>query len=122
MDMSKIINVSDIPKAGPYSHAVATGNFMYLSGQVGMVSNRTTSLEEQFGNAIAKVKRILEVGGFTLQNVVKVTVYLSKSENFQKMNELYSRYFVTDPPARTTIVAGFANNDILVEIDVIASK
>ncbi len=54
--------------------------------------------------------------------MVKVTVQLSKSEDFQKMNELYSRYFATDPPARTTIVSGFANNDILVEIDVIATK
>ncbi len=120
--MTKIVTVSDIPKAGPYSHAVVAGNFIYLSGQAGTIPKKTTNLEEQFENAMSKVKKILEAGGFNLENVVKTSIYLSKKEDFQKMNDLYSRYFAATPPARTTLVTGFVNNDMLVEIDVIASK
>ncbi len=120
--MVKTITVPDIPKAGPYSHAVVTGNLIYLSGQVGTVSNKTTDLDEQFENAMSKIRRILEAGGFALENVVKTSVYLSKKEDFKRMNELYSKYFVVNPPARTTVVTGFPSGDTLVEIDVIASK
>lgn len=120
--MARTINVTDIPKAGPYSHAVLTGNLLFLSGQVGTVPNKSTDLEEQFINAMTKVKKILEEGGFGIAQVVKTTVYLAKKEDFQKMNELYSRYFKENHPARTTVVAGFPNGETLVEIDVIASK
>lgn len=120
--MVKKITVSDIPKGGPYSHAVVAGNFIYLSGQVGTIPNKTTGLEEQFENAMSKIRRILEAGGFALEDVVKTSVYLSKSEDFQKMNEYYSRHFPVSPPARTTVVTRFASDDILVEIDVVAFK
>ena len=71
---------------------------------------------------MAKVKKILGAGGFTVENIIKTSVFLSKAGDFQKMNELYSRYFSTNPPARTTVVTGFANSEILVEIDVITQK
>ena len=77
--MARVIAVPDIPKAGPYSHGIVAGNLIYLSGQVGTVPNRSTGLEEQFENAIAKVKKILDAGGFTMEDVVKTSVYLSKA-------------------------------------------
>ncbi len=57
-----------------------------------------------------------------MENIINTSVFLTKAGDFQKMNELYSRYFSTNPPARTTVVTGFVNSEILVEIDVIAQK
>jgi 2-iminobutanoate/2-iminopropanoate deaminase len=71
---------------------------------------------------MAKVKKILVTGGFSMEQVVKTTVYLFKKEDFQRMNEIYSKYFPEKSPARTTVVTAFPSSETLVEIDVIASK
>jgi Putative translation initiation inhibitor, yjgF family len=107
----KVITVPDIPKAGPYSHEVVAGNFTYLSGQIRTVQN-----------AIAKVKKTLDSGGYTMEDVVKISVYLPKAGDFPKMNELYSKHFASNPQARTAVGDEFANSEIMVEISVIASK
>ena len=57
-----------------------------------------------------------------MENIIKTSVFLSKAGDFQKLNELYSRHLSANPPARATVATGFANGEILVEIDVIASK
>jgi len=120
--MSKIINVVDIPKGGPYSHAVISGDLIFLSGQTGQVSNKVLNFDQQFDNAMDKIKRILETAGYSLSDVIKVSIYLAYNGDFNRMNDLFGRYFPDNPPARTTLVTGFASEGILVEIDVIASK
>lgn len=120
--MSKIVNVSELSRYGPYSHAVVSGNTVYLSGQVGIETGKATKFDQQFENAMDKIKTVLEKSEFSLGDVVKVSVYLSNSDDFQKMNELYSNYFSTNYPVRTTVVVSFTSKDVLVEIDVIASK
>ncbi len=120
--MAKTINVPEISKAGPYSHAISTGNLLFLSGQVGTLPNKTQNLEEQFENIMSKINKILNAGGLGLENIVRTTVYLSKKEDFPKLNELYSKHFVNNPPTRTTVVTGFVSNEVLLEIDAIASK
>jgi|ECHnycMinimDraft_1075156.scaffolds.fasta_scaffold03822_1 2-iminobutanoate/2-iminopropanoate deaminase len=120
--MKNIVDVEGLPKGGPYSHSVSFQNLIFVSGQTGHVDGRKTAFSEQFTNAIEKVSKILQANGSSLNNVLKVTVYLSKPEYFQEMNELFKKYFNTQPPARTTIVCGFASPEILVEIDVIAFK
>ncbi|MDP8012316.1 MAG: RidA family protein [Thermoplasmata archaeon] len=114
----KTINVSDLPKAGPYSHAVISKDSIYLSGQTG----DGESFREQFMNTMKKIIKILEESGSYLNKVCKVTVYLSKAEYFQEMNDLYGKYFKNEFPARTTVIVNFPNSKTLVEIDVIAEK
>jgi 2-iminobutanoate/2-iminopropanoate deaminase len=120
--MNKAINMESIPRAGPYSHAVVSGDFVFLSGQTGQVSNAVLNFDQQFDNAMGKIKKILEAAGCTLENVVKISVYLAYNGDFPRMNNLFGKYFPNNPPARTTLVTGFASEGILVEIDVIASK
>lgn len=120
--MNEIINVDSIPKGGPYSHGVITGNLLFLSGQTGQVPNQVLNFDQQFENAIEKIKMILEAAGFTLESIIKLSVYLGYKGDFNRMNSLFSKYFPNNPPARTTLVTGFASEGVLVEIDVIASK
>ncbi|MGC8562754.1 MAG: RidA family protein [Thermoplasmata archaeon] len=120
--MNNPINVADIPKGGPYSHAIVTGNFIFLSGQTGNVPNRVLNFDQQFDNAMEKIKKILETAGASISDIVKISIYLAYNGDLNRMNDLFGRYFPNNPPARTTLVTGFASEGVLVEIDVIAAK
>ncbi len=109
-------------KAGPYSHAVILNGVVYISGQG--PSNPETNeiagqtIEVQVRQTLENVKFILEQAGSSLENVVKVNVYLQNLNDFQAFNEVYGQYFPKDQPVRTTIGANLLN--ILIEIDCIA--
>ncbi|MEM3448365.1 MAG: RidA family protein [Candidatus Micrarchaeaceae archaeon] len=120
--MKHITNVQNLPKGGPYSHSVEYQGLIFVSGQTGNSPGKRLSFQEQFENSIKKIKTILEANGSSLENMLKVTVYISDPSYFLEMNSLFSKYFGETPPARTTIVAAFVEKDVLVEIDAIASK
>ncbi|MEM2179622.1 MAG: RidA family protein [Nitrososphaeria archaeon] len=124
--MSKdIIRTKNAPTPiGPYSQAIKAGNFLFISGQ-GPIDPKTGKkivgdIKEQTRQVLENIKSILEAVGLTLENVVKVNVYLKNINDFPKMNEVYKEYFKTNPPARTTVQA-IPPADIDVEIDAIAS-
>jgi len=121
MAKKKIIDVPDLPKGGPYSHAIVYGDLVFVSGQTGQLPDRKTEFAEQLNNAMEKIKKILEKAGSSLDKVIKTTVYISDVRYFKDMNELYGKFFKSSLPARTTIVSGFVADNVLVEIDVIAS-
>jgi 2-iminobutanoate/2-iminopropanoate deaminase len=90
--------------AGPYSHAVVAGDFVFISGQ-GPVDPETGTMPD-------------EAAGSSLDNVVKVNAYVTDLTRFAEFNEVYKEYFDHDPPARTTIAAALLG--MLVEVDCIA--
>jgi 2-iminobutanoate/2-iminopropanoate deaminase len=109
---------------GPYSQAVKAGSLLFISGQ-GPIDPKTGKkvagdIKEQTRQVLENLKGILEAAGLTLENVVKVNVYLKNMNDFPKMNEVYKEYFKENPPARTTVQAT-PPGDIDVEIDAIAS-
>jgi len=120
--MKQIKDVKDLQKGGPYSHSVIFNDLIFVSGQTGQVTGKKNIFREQFENAINNISLILKENGTTLDNVLKVTVYLSDASFFKEMNDLFSKHFPKNPPARTTVVTKFVVPDVLVEIDVIASK
>ena len=108
----------------PYSPAVKAGGFIFVSGQIPMDA---ASGEMSYGDiqhetrvTLGNIQRILEGSGATLDNVVKVNVYLANEGDFAQMNEVYISFFGKDRPARTTIGCRFANPTMKVEIDCIA--
>jgi len=120
--MKQIKDVKDLQKGGSYSQSVIFNDLIFVSGQTGLVSGKKNTFREQFENAINNKLLILKENGTTLDNILKVTVYLLDANFFKEMNDLFSKYFPTNPPARTTVVTRFVAPDVLVEIDVIASK
>jgi 2-iminobutanoate/2-iminopropanoate deaminase len=121
----KIISTEQAPKAiGPYSQAVISNGFAFLSGQIPL-DPATGKLVEgdiqaQTERVLENLKAVLEAAGCTLGGVVKTTVYLKDMNEFTKMNEIYGRYFATNPPARATVEAARLPRDVRVEIDCIA--
>ena len=122
MWMKNIIDVSNLPKGGPYSHAVINNDIIFVSGQAGQNESNKNVFNKQFENAIEKIKIILENACSSLEKVLKVSVYLSDRKYFNEMNELFKKYFSKAPPARTTLITSFVDEYILIEIDVIAAK
>lgn len=122
----KIISTDHAPKAiGPYSQAVISNGFAFLSGQIPL-DPATGQLvdgdvQAQTERVLENLKAVLEAAGCTLASVVKTTVYLKDMGEFAKMNEIYGRYFNTNPPARATVEAARLPRDVRVEIDCIAT-
>jgi 2-iminobutanoate/2-iminopropanoate deaminase len=120
-----IISTSNAPAAiGPYSQAVKVGNLLYTSGQLPINAATGEFINDDIKRATAQsldnVKAILEEAGTTLDKVVKTLVFLKDMNDFASMNEVYSQYFSTNPPARSCVQAGKLPKDALVEIEVIA--
>ncbi|MGI6461184.1 MAG: RidA family protein [Candidatus Hydrogenedentales bacterium] len=112
------------PAQGPYSHAVAAGRLLFVSGQIATARDgsgiQKGTLEDETRLALTNLKTVLEDAGSGLQHVVKITAYLDNMRNFSEFNEIYKEYFPMNPPARTCIEVGKLPLDALVEVDAIA--
>jgi 2-iminobutanoate/2-iminopropanoate deaminase len=107
----------------PYSPAVRAGDYVFVSGQTGYkdwAGQEVTGIEAQTKQCLENVKLVLQAAAATLDDVVKVTVFLSDAGYFTKMNEVYQSYFPKAPPARSTIQAGMVIPNMVIEIDCIA--
>lgn len=121
----EIISTHDGPKAiGPYSQAIKANGFVFVSGQIAIdpVTNTLVSGDVGFQTerVLKNLSGILEAAGSGLDKVVRVTVFLKNMGDFAAMNEVYGRYFTSEPPARSTVEVARLPKDVLLEIDVIA--
>jgi len=110
---------------GPYSQAIRTNGFLYVSGQVALDPKTGeivgSDIRQQTERALENVKGILEAAGSNMHHVVKTTVFLKDMNEFAAMNEVYAMYFTLAPPARSTVQVARLPKDALVEIEVIAT-
>ncbi|MCX7905590.1 MAG: Rid family detoxifying hydrolase [Elusimicrobiales bacterium] len=123
--MKKSISVDSAPKAiGPYSQAIETENFIFISGQLplDLSGNIPNSIKEQTTNCIKNIENILKGLGLSLKNVVKTTVFMTDLTKFQEMNEVYSEFFYSNPPARSTVEVKGLPKGASIEIEAIAIK
>lgn len=124
--MKQIVATEQAPKAiGPYSQAVVSQGFAFLSGQIPLDPATGQMVEGDIAAQTARVldnlSGVLEACGSSLGAVVKTTVYLKDMGDFARMNEVYARYFPEDSPARATVEAARLPRDARVEIDCIAA-
>lgn len=117
------IQTGDAPEAiGTYSQAVAAGNTIYLSGQIGL-DPQTMEMSEGFDaqahRVFANLRAVAAASGGTLDDIVKLTVFLSDLTNFVKLNEIMAQYFTSPYPARSAVGASQLPRGALVEIEAI---
>ena len=106
------------------SRAVKAGDYIFCTGQVPMENGKVMTsgtIEEQTIAVIQDIEKTLSLADCTLNDVVKSMVWLSNKNDFPGFNEVYSRYFKSDPPARSAVVNELLV-DVKVEIEVIAYK
>ena len=121
----KYLATEGAPKAiGPYSQAVIEGGFLYASGQIPLDPESgelvTGGIEKSAERIFDNLEAVLREGGLTFSDVVKATVYLTRTEDFPAMNAVYARRFGEHRPARSTVTVAGLPKGAPLEIDVIA--
>ena len=112
---------------GPYSQAIEVGDTLYLSGQIGIdpeTNKLKEGFEEQAKQVLSNVEAILKSAGYSKENVVKVTIYLTDIGKFGVFNKLYEEFFkdVEPKPARVTVGVKELPLSAEIEIEVVAVK
>jgi 2-iminobutanoate/2-iminopropanoate deaminase len=125
--MKEIIHTDSAPKAiGPYSQAVVWNELVFLSGQIPLDPATGAlvegGIEEQTVRVLENLKAVLEASGAGFDTVLKTTIYVKDLGDFAKVNEIYGRYFPSNPPARATVEVARLPRDVKVEIDAIAFR
>lgn len=121
--MRKVIRTTDAPRPrGVYSQAIVAGGFVFVAGQ-GAINPDTNELElgdirSETRRTLENIRAILLGAGCSMQDVVRVGVFIADMKDFDAMNEVYREFFPDDPPARTTVGAQLGK--IKVEIDCVA--
>jgi len=121
----KTVNTSAAPAAiGPYSQAVIADGFLFVSGQIPLDPETgqivSGSIEDEAVRVMSNLSAILEEAGVGMADIVKTTIYLTDLADFAKVNEVYGRYFSSDPPARVTVQVAGLPKGARMEIDAIA--
>ena len=125
MQKKEVIGSPNAPKAvGPYSAAIKTGSYVFMSGQLGLDPQKGTlvegGIEPQAKQALTNLQSVLQSNGLGMEAIVKTTVFLKDMGDFAKINAVYAEFFKNDPPARSTIEVAALPKDGLVEIEAIA--
>ncbi len=121
----KLVESDKLAKpVGPYSPGIIAGNFVFTAGQLG-IDTTTGKLQDgvkaQTEQCLKNITDILEAAGSSIDHVVKTTVFLTDMAEFKDMNEVYSKFFDTDPkPVRSTVQAALVTPEMRIEIDAIA--
>lgn len=123
--MKKVIATKEAPAAiGPYSQAIKTNGFVFVSGQI-PINPATGKIESkdikgQAKQTLNNVKAILAAAGLTMEAVVKTTAFISDMNDFGDFNEIYGQFFGDEAPARSAVAVKSLPKGALVEIEVIA--
>lgn len=121
----KAYHSKEAPAAiGPYTQAIRTGNLLFCSGQTPLDPDTMTlvgeTIEEQTGQALQNLAAVLKEAGLSLDDVVKVSVFLQTMDDFPGMNAIYEQVFAGHKPARTTVAVYQNPLGARVEIDCVA--
>ena len=125
VEMLKKITTEKAPAAiGPYSQAIAAGNFLFASGQIPINPEsgevEAEGIEAQAEQVMKNVGAILEAAGTDYVNVVKTTCFLADMADFAAFNGVYEKYF-TEKPARSCVAVKALPKNVLCEVEVIAA-
>lgn len=127
MAQKEILNTEKAPAAiGPYNQSVKVDKTLYVSGQIPLIPETMELIEtgvvDETHQVLKNVNAILENAGYTLNDVVKASIFLSDMGNFAAVNEVYAQYFTENQPARECVAVKTLPKNVNVEISVIAWK
>jgi 2-iminobutanoate/2-iminopropanoate deaminase len=125
--MKKIISTSDAPKAiGPYSQAIMVDNTLYTSGQIAInpIDNtlNTSDIRSETKQVMKNLDAILSAADMTFANVVKCSIFMRDIDHYTEINDIYSKFFFENPPAREAVEVSSLPKNVNLEISLIAEK
>ena len=110
---------------GPYSQALAAGNVLFTSGQLGLIPETgllAEGIAEQTQQSLKNIQAILEEAGFKKTDVIKTVIYLKSMSDFAVVNEIYAGFFENHKPDRSCIEVSQLPKGGLIEIEAIAQR
>jgi 2-iminobutanoate/2-iminopropanoate deaminase len=121
-----IVETDKAPGAiGPYSQAVGYNGLLFLSGQIAIDPETGEvidgGVEAQTARVMANLSAVLDARGLDFSHVIRTTIYLKNMTDFNKVNDIYGRFFDQNPPARACVEVSRLPKDVVVEIDMIAA-
>lgn len=123
-DKKEIICTKEAPTPiGPYSQAIKSNGFVFVSGQIALKQDGTmdtTSIENECKQVLQNIQLILEAAHLKMSDINKTTIYTTDLKNFSKINEVYKTFFTHHFPARETVQVSALPKGAHVEISVIA--
>lgn len=127
MSNKQVWNTGNAPAAiGPYNQAIQAGNTLYVSGQIPLVPETmeliNSGVADETHQVLKNVQAILTHAGYTLNDVVKASIFIANMDDFATINEVYAQYFTENQPARETVAVKTLPKNVNVEISVIAWK
>ncbi len=127
MSKKEILNTNNAPAAiGPYNQAIKAGNTLYVSGQIPLIPESmeliSSGVKDETHQVLKNIEAILTNAGYTFEDVVKASIFLSDMGNFVLVNEVYAEYFKEAQPARECVAVKTLPKNVNVEISVIAWK
>ncbi len=124
--MKQVIETDKAPEAvGAYSQAIATDDLVFTAGQIPLTPDGEMvdgTVAEQTEQALENIAAVLEAGGSSLDDAVKVTVFLDDIDDFDEMNRTYKGFFDDEPPARSAVEAGAIPKGAAVEIEAVGAR
>jgi 2-iminobutanoate/2-iminopropanoate deaminase len=126
--MSSDLRVISTPDAASpsahYSQAVASGGFVWTAGTVGLDPETGRVVSDSFADqvhaSIRNARAALRAAGTDLEHTIKTTCFVTRREHFLELDPIYTQYFGTPPPGRTTIVCDLVFEHLLFEIELVA--
>ena len=119
----KTVNTKNAPQAiGPYSQAKIIGNLVFTSGQIPLKPDGSLisdSFENESIQVLDNINEILKAAGSNIDNIIKLTVYLTDLENFSILNQVFENYFSNSLPARSTVEVSKLPKNVRIEIEAI---
>jgi len=125
--MRETVNTDDAPAAvGAYSQATETDDLVFTAGQIPLTPEGDlldhADIDVQTEQALENVEAVLEAAGSSMDDALKITVYLTDIEQFETMNDVYETFFEADPPARSAVEVAALPKGVDVEIEAVATK
>ena len=127
MAQKEILNTENAPAAiGPYNQAIKADKTLYVSGQIPLIPESmeliTTGVADETQQVLKNIEAILKNAGYSFNDVVKASIFLSSMDYFATVNEVYAQYFKENQPARECVAVKTLPKEVNVEISVIAWK
>jgi len=120
----EVITTKNAPAAiGPYSQGIKAGNLVFTSGQLPInpaTGELITDIKAAARQSLENVKAILEAAGSSMNNAIKITIFLKDMNDFAAVNEVYSEYFTEKMPARSAVQVARLPKDGVIEIEAVA--
>lgn len=127
MSKKAIKTLSAPNPVGPYSQAIAHGNFLFCSGQIAIDPKTdevksSANVQDQTKLVMENIKAVLSANNMNFSHVVKTTIFILDMADFGNVNEVYSQYFQEPYPARSTVAVAGLPKGVRVEVEVLACK